>query len=186
MMFHGAGGRHGVTEFNGKRDLPENEETISDSITNNSAVDGTRSEGVRKRSFSLFNKDMCSRFEQCKVDSSYKRATVKQKKSRKELLLINLKSEAPVLKRTKKHRVRLSETKKFGLRRTLSSAEGTVEKNKTKINDEGTFILYHVANLFLSTDYEKCLEVCSINFSFISNSKLFESNILRFKALALE
>ena len=111
---------------------------------------------------------------------------MKQKKSRKELLLINLNSEAPVLKRTKKHRVRLNEEKKIGLRRTLSSAEGTVEKNKAKINDEGTFILYHVANLFLSTDYEKCLEVCSVNFSFISNSKLFESNILRFKALALE
>ena len=63
MMFHGAGGRHGVTEFKGKRDLPANEETISDEITNNSAADGTRSEGVRKRSFSLFNKDMCTRFE---------------------------------------------------------------------------------------------------------------------------
>ena len=43
-----------------------------------------------------------------------------------------------------------------------------------------------MANLFLSTDYEKCLTVCSINFSSILNNSLFESNILRFKALALE
>ena len=54
------------------------------------------------------------------------------------------------------------------------------------MNNEGLFILYHLANLFLSTDYEKCLKVCSSNFSLISNSFLFESNFLRYKALALE
>ena len=43
-----------------------------------------------------------------------------------------------------------------------------------------------MANLFLSTDYEKCLSVCSIDFSSILDNSLFESNILRFKALALE
>ena len=55
-----------------------------------------------------------------------------------------------------------------------------------EISSVGTFILYHIANDFLSTDYEKCLRVCSVNFSFVENSQIFESNILRFKALAQE
>ena len=54
------------------------------------------------------------------------------------------------------------------------------------LNAAERFILYHVANLFLSSDYEKCRKVCSTNFSYIANNNLFESNILRFKALALE
>ena len=41
------------------------------------------------------------------------------------------------------------------------------------------------ANTFLSRDFKQCLRVCNQDFSYISNSYLFEGNILRFKALAL-
>ena len=46
--------------------------------------------------------------------------------------------------------------------------------------------MFHAANLFLSTNYEKCRQVCSVNYSFVSNSDIFEANLVRFKALALE
>ena len=55
-----------------------------------------------------------------------------------------------------------------------------------EINTFGKFILYHIANLYLSSDFDKCLHYCYINFSFVENSKVFESNLLRFRALAKE
>ena len=60
------------------------------------------------------------------------------------------------------------------------------KETKIQVNDEGIFILYHLANLILSTDYEKCYKLSKINFSFISNSHLFETNLLRLKGMALE
>ena len=101
----------------------------------------------------------------------------------------HLKFDAPKLQRKELHRVRLNDNV-IQTRDIATGVEEALESRaraiKRQINNEGTFILYHVANLFLSTDYEKCLEVCSINFTFISNSLLFESNLLRFKGLALE
>ena len=73
----------------------------------------------------------------------------------------------------------------IGYRKSLTGLDKD-QSLKMTINEQGIFILYHVANLFLSTDYEKCLSVCSTNFSSILDNSLFESNILRFKALALE
>ena len=46
------------------------------------------------------------------------------------------------------------------------------------------FIIYIVANTYLSNDYEYSLRISTIDFSFIANSSLFEGNILRFRALA--
>ena len=60
------------------------------------------------------------------------------------------------------------------------------DQHNIELSAPGRFILYHTANLFLSTNYEKCFKVCSANYSFIANSTIFEGNILRFKALALE
>ena len=101
----------------------------------------------------------------------------------------HLKFDAPKFQRKELNRVRLDDNTPHS-RKTISGVEETNESRdraiKKQINNEGIFILYHVANLFLSTDYEKCYKVCSINFTFISNSQLFESNFLRFKGLALE
>ena len=54
------------------------------------------------------------------------------------------------------------------------------------LNESGLFILYRIANLFLARDYEHCLRLTKFNFAAVCNSKLFEGNILRFKALSLE
>ena len=59
------------------------------------------------------------------------------------------------------------------------------EVNKD-LSIEGRFILFTIANYFLFNDYEICLELCETNFSPIANSNIFEGNLLRFKALALE
>ena len=56
----------------------------------------------------------------------------------------------------------------------------------TEFSAPERFILYYVANIFLATDFQKCFKVCSANYSYIANSNIFESNILRFKSLALE
>ena len=89
------------------------------------------------------------------------------------MLLDHLKFDAPKFQRRELNRVRLDDNTPHS-RKTISGAEETLESRaravKKQINNEGIFILYHVANLFLSTDYEKCYKVCSINFTFISNS----------------
>ena len=54
------------------------------------------------------------------------------------------------------------------------------------MNEEGIFILYHMANLFLMADYQACKSICKVNFSYVVDSTLFESNFLRLKALAFE
>ena len=48
------------------------------------------------------------------------------------------------------------------------------------------FILLTAANIFLSRDFEYCLRICSANFAQVTDSSLFEGNILRFRALASE
>lgn len=54
-----------------------------------------------------------------------------------------------------------------------------------ELSTEGRFILYTVANTFLSQDYEHCLKICTADFSFVANNNIFEGNIYRFKALVL-
>ena len=54
------------------------------------------------------------------------------------------------------------------------------------LNESGLFILYRIANLFLARDYEQCLRLAKFNFAAVCNSRLFEGNILRYKALSLE
>ena len=41
-------------------------------------------------------------------------------------------------------------------------------------------------NSLLSKDYEYCIEICETDFSMVTESDLFEGNMLRFRALALE
>lgn len=53
------------------------------------------------------------------------------------------------------------------------------------LNDAGRFILFIAAISFLSYDYEKGLEICKTNYSSLSNSLIFEGNILRLKAMCL-
>ena len=73
----------------------------------------------------------------------------------------------------------------FGRRsRTLGSIAGSSDKEE--MNIPGRFILLMAANIFLFGDYEYCLSLCSHNFSHITNTSLFEGNILRFKSLAAE
>ena len=77
----------------------------------------------------------------------------------------------------------------FGISAGLEQEQPSESQNNDMfkaVNEAGTFILYRVANLFLSTDYEKCLYFSKINFSYVCNSVFFEGNILRYKALALE
>ena len=49
---------------------------------------------------------------------------------------------------------------------------------------EGEFILLAVADAFLASDYEYSLRISSSDFSSTCNSDIFESNILRYRALA--
>ena len=102
--------------------------------------------------------------------------------------------EAPKLQRKKLHRVKLnpSSIKKQKLSQEKDDKEqknnlkSSCVDSKLDLGPISRFILYFVANSFISTDYDKCLKVCSINFSYVANSPLFESNLLRFKALSLE
>jgi len=52
------------------------------------------------------------------------------------------------------------------------------------MSKEGEFILTIVAITYLSTDYEYSLKISGTDVSYIENSCLFESNILRYQALA--
>ena len=60
----------------------------------------------------------------------------------------------------------------------------------SSVNDLNTacrFLLYMVADTFLSQDYERCLQLCTTDFTYvIAGSNLFAGNIKRFSALALE
>lgn len=48
----------------------------------------------------------------------------------------------------------------------------------------GEFILYCVVINYLTNDFEYSLRITQADLSFVANSALFESNILRFRALA--
>ena len=48
----------------------------------------------------------------------------------------------------------------------------------------GLFILYSVVINYLTNDFEYCLRITQADLSFVANSAAFESNILRFRALA--
>ena len=52
------------------------------------------------------------------------------------------------------------------------------------MSHEGEFLIYFVANTFLTNDYEHCLRISQTDFSYVANSCLFEGNILRFRSLA--
>ena len=52
------------------------------------------------------------------------------------------------------------------------------------MNSFGMFTILQIANTFLVHDYEYCLRIGKSDFSFWANSSLFESNQLRFVALA--
>jgi len=49
---------------------------------------------------------------------------------------------------------------------------------------EGQFILHMVADTYLTKDYDYSLRISTTDFSYIANTRLFEGNILRFRALA--
>ena len=152
----------------------------------------TKSEIERKRSFTVQEKANKKMDNSMQNNLARMRKTVLARKSREDILLEHLKFDAPKLQRTKKHRIKFfeKEVKRDSRNYTFTGYDNILEKmsNETKIqvNDEGIFILYHLANLILSTDYEKCYKLCKINFSFISNSHLFETNLLRLKGMALE
>ena len=52
------------------------------------------------------------------------------------------------------------------------------------MTNEEEFILLIVSNTYLTNDFEYSLRVALKDVSFIANSCLFESNILRYRALA--
>ena len=49
---------------------------------------------------------------------------------------------------------------------------------------EGQFILLMAANAYLSNDFEYSLRISLQDVSYVANSRIFESNILRYRALA--
>ena len=55
-----------------------------------------------------------------------------------------------------------------------------------EIDEISKFILFKVVIDFLANDIETCFNTCDTNFSNVTNNNLFEGNILRIKALALE
>ena len=52
------------------------------------------------------------------------------------------------------------------------------------MTDFGLFIIFMVADTYLSHDFEYSLRISTTDFSYFVNSCLFESNVLRFRALA--
>ena len=52
------------------------------------------------------------------------------------------------------------------------------------MTDFGLFIIFMVADTYLSHDFEYSLRISTTDFSFFVNSSIFESNVLRFRALA--
>ena len=48
----------------------------------------------------------------------------------------------------------------------------------------GKYIVLFVAVTYLVRDYEYSLRISTTDFSYVANTYLFESNILRFRALA--
>ena len=69
-------------------------------------------------------------------------------------------------------------------KRTNTISNKASESVWRPISDFGLFILYIVADTYLSHDYEYSLRISIINWSYFANSCLFEGNILRFRALA--
>ena len=52
------------------------------------------------------------------------------------------------------------------------------------MTSNGQFIILMMADAFLTHEYEYCLRIGKCDFSYISNSSLFESNLLRFVSMA--
>ena len=52
------------------------------------------------------------------------------------------------------------------------------------MNDQATFILLMVATTYLSNDFAYSFSIAIDDFSYVANCALFESNILRFRALS--
>ena len=70
--------------------------------------------------------------------------------------------------------------------------EEKVQRTKTELEQiywremtfEGTFVLLMSVDAYLTHDYEYCLRISMTDFSYVANSCIFESNILRVRALA--
>ena len=73
-----------------------------------------------------------------------------------------------------------------GLGKRSRTLQSITASNLEEMTIPGRFILLYAANIFISGDYEYCLSICKHNFSFFTNTSLFEGNILRFKSLAAE
>ena len=52
------------------------------------------------------------------------------------------------------------------------------------MKEQAKFILLMVANTYLSNDFAYSFSIARDDFSYVANSALFESNILRFRALS--
>jgi len=69
--------------------------------------------------------------------------------------------------------------------RKLTTLSSVVTTDLT-IDEVSKFILMKVAVDYLANDLEMALNVCTSDLSYVTNSPIFEGNILRFKALTLE
>ena len=77
-------------------------------------------------------------------------------------------------------------------KRKLQVEEEKIERTKTELEQlywremtfEGTFVLLMSVDAYLTHDYEYCLRISTTDFSYVANSCIFESNILRVRALA--
>jgi hypothetical protein len=67
-----------------------------------------------------------------------------------------------------------------------TSKSSVTTADNTELDSVSKFFLLKAIVDYLANDLEMCLNVCSTNMSCVSNGSIFEGNILRFKALALE
>lgn len=71
------------------------------------------------------------------------------------------------------------------MRRTSTAKnEKTTGDVWQEMTPEGKFIILNVACSFLAKEYEQSLHIASTDVSYVANTCLFESNILRYRALA--
>ena len=62
----------------------------------------------------------------------------------------------------------------------------SVSDPKNEVSEKEAFILYAIASMYLSNSFQFSLRICDAEFKNNMQGKIYQANILRFKALNLE
>lgn len=152
--------------------------------TNETATNGpkkTTTLGMPKRTLTSTARDRAFSDERTEVTQEEKEAELAEINSQKDEDFLSVSTRKKQLKPSSSGMQKMMQTH---FMRKLTSI--STVSNEMVMDAVSKFILLKVVVDFLANDLEMALNVCCTNLSYVTNSALFEGNILRFKALTLE